>query len=290
VAVGAWRDDVDGNADQGSVYVYEKPPAGWSGSLMETAKLTAADGTASDLFGNSVRLQGNTLVVGASLHDVGANADQGAAYIFVVADLDGDGVPDELDNCPGAANVDQADADGDGLGDACDNCAGMVNPDQADADEDGYGDVCDNCPALANPDQADADGDGIGDACDTAVSFGFRGLLPPYAPPPQRFTGNRRIPLKWQYTAADGTVADSPGAAPTVTIHGPVACGDTDGGEPIDVSSPGDSGYQYDECTRTWQFNWKTRGLPNGCYSIQVTSPQAQPSPPFPIQLHSRGR
>jgi hypothetical protein len=34
-------------------------------------------------------------------------------------DADGDGVPDEDDNCPSAFNPEQADADGDGIGDAC---------------------------------------------------------------------------------------------------------------------------------------------------------------------------
>jgi hypothetical protein len=36
-----------------------------------------------------------------------------------VPDVDGDGVPDSIDNCPRTANHDQADADGDGVGDAC---------------------------------------------------------------------------------------------------------------------------------------------------------------------------
>src|SRR4051794_38756186 len=34
-------------------------------------------------------------------------------------DADGDGVPDASDNCPAAANADQADSDGDKIGDAC---------------------------------------------------------------------------------------------------------------------------------------------------------------------------
>ena len=36
------------------------------------------------------------------------------------SDADGDGVPDDLDNCPKVANADQVDSDGDTIGDACD--------------------------------------------------------------------------------------------------------------------------------------------------------------------------
>ena len=49
----------------------------------------------------------------------------GSAYSIGYAtvslpDRDGDGVPDDTDNCPALANPDQEDADGDGFGDACD--------------------------------------------------------------------------------------------------------------------------------------------------------------------------
>jgi hypothetical protein len=44
--------------------------------------LTASDGAASDQFGNSVSLSGDTLAVGALGDDVGANADQGSVRIF----------------------------------------------------------------------------------------------------------------------------------------------------------------------------------------------------------------
>jgi hypothetical protein len=46
-------------------------------------------------------------------------------------DSDHDGIDDDLDNCPFAANPDQLDADGDGVGDVCDNCVGTGNKDQA---------------------------------------------------------------------------------------------------------------------------------------------------------------
>jgi hypothetical protein len=58
-----------------------------------------------------------------------------------------------------------ADSDGDGIPDNVDNCPFSYNPDQADLDGDGVGDVCDNCPKVSNPDQADSNGDGLGDAC-----------------------------------------------------------------------------------------------------------------------------
>jgi hypothetical protein len=60
-----------------------------------------------------------------------------------IADVDGDGVPDTLDNCVGTANFGQEDSDGDGVGDACDVCP---NDAANDADGDGVcGDV-DPCP------------------------------------------------------------------------------------------------------------------------------------------------
>ncbi|MGK0362166.1 MAG: hypothetical protein ACI9U2_004486, partial [Bradymonadia bacterium] len=73
-----------------------------------------------------------------------------------VMDRDGDGVPDDDDNCADIANASQSDLDDDGLGDACDD----------DRDGDGLNGGVDNCPDVFNPDQFDADGDGIGDACD----------------------------------------------------------------------------------------------------------------------------
>ncbi|RME23301.1 MAG: hypothetical protein D6800_10040 [Candidatus Zixiibacteriota bacterium] len=85
-------------------------------------------------------------------------------------DTDGDGIPDDQDNCPNTYNPDQADADGDGVGDVCDNCPNTYNPNQTDTDNDGIGDLCDNCPTTPNPDQADIDTDGVGDLCDNCLT------------------------------------------------------------------------------------------------------------------------
>ena len=107
-------------------------------------------------------------------------------------DDDGDGVIDEVDNCPRVTNVGQLDTDNDGNGDACDddddddgaaddedNCRTVPNASQTDTDGDGMGDACtgdkdsdgvldpwDNCPFHPNLQQQDTDGDGIGNACD----------------------------------------------------------------------------------------------------------------------------
>jgi hypothetical protein len=37
-------------------------------------------------------------------------------------DTDGDGIPDDEDNCPNVSNPDQKDGDGDRIGDVCDSC------------------------------------------------------------------------------------------------------------------------------------------------------------------------
>ena len=50
-------------------------------------------------------------------------------------DTDGDGVADDVDNCPDTSNADQADTDADGYGDACDICPGEDD----DADDNGNG-------------------------------------------------------------------------------------------------------------------------------------------------------
>jgi large repetitive protein len=75
----------------------------------------------------------------------------------VQADVDGDRVGDACDPCPLNADtttcqvLDPNDADGDGIPNDSDNCPNKTNTDQADGDKDGKGDACDPCPQKANP-------------------------------------------------------------------------------------------------------------------------------------------
>jgi len=77
--------------------------------------------------------------------------------IVIVAETDGDTVPNNIDNCPYFANTDQLDSNNDGIGDACQN----------DIDNDGIPDGFDNCPLDANTSQLDTDNDGQGNVCDS---------------------------------------------------------------------------------------------------------------------------
>jgi hypothetical protein len=67
-----------GEDQRGYAYVFTRSGSTWS----QQARLTAADAADSDSFGLSVAVDGDTIVVGASVKDVGSNVDQGAVYVF----------------------------------------------------------------------------------------------------------------------------------------------------------------------------------------------------------------
>lgn len=78
--VGSPLDRVSHDLDRrGSAYVFVRSGGVWT----EQAKLIASDGAHDDYFGYSVAISGDTVVVGSPFHTVGANAGQGAAYVFV---------------------------------------------------------------------------------------------------------------------------------------------------------------------------------------------------------------
>ena len=73
IVVGAYREA----GSRGSAYVFTKPATGWANSPgTETAQLTASDRSSNDSFGQSVAVDGDTVVVGADKNG------GGAAYIF----------------------------------------------------------------------------------------------------------------------------------------------------------------------------------------------------------------
>jgi FG-GAP repeat len=76
--VGADRVDGTAGGNQGAAYVYTRIGTTWT----QQAKLTANDAAASDLFGISVSINGDTAIVGASLGNGSAGVDQGSAYVF----------------------------------------------------------------------------------------------------------------------------------------------------------------------------------------------------------------
>lgn len=72
-------DDAGAGLHQGAAYVFTRDGATWT----EQAKLVASDGAALDRFSyNAVAVSGDTALVGSMWDDVGANPDQGSAYIF----------------------------------------------------------------------------------------------------------------------------------------------------------------------------------------------------------------
>jgi parallel beta-helix repeat protein len=111
----------------------------------------------------------DTFVCSNSVNQIQGNwTDNGGNTIEeVCTDTDGDGIPDELDNCD-LYNPDQADCNDNGIGDVCDvadqtsydcNQNGIPDECESDCDGDGVIDDCDN--------DGDFDGDGIPDNCET---------------------------------------------------------------------------------------------------------------------------
>jgi Thrombospondin type 3 repeat len=213
-----------------------------------------------------------------------------------VADRDGDGVEDGVDNCPDAANPGQENTDQDELGDVCDpdddndgvadtgdNCPLAANTVQEDNDNDGQGDACDsdddndgiadgadNCPVAANPAQENNDGDGQGDACDP-YTFGF--FRPPVDNPPVVNTGRagRTYPIKFQIFDAAGNYVTSLSAVTSIKFKA-VSCGAFAGdpSDALETTAAGATELRYDPVENQFVYNWKTPANA-GCYELFVT-------------------
>ena len=88
--IGAILDD-DNSDNSGSAYVFTQSGTTWS----QRAKLTAADSAADDVFGWSVALAGDTVLIGAPTSILVSPGGTGSAYVF---DINRD---DIIDDAPG---------------------------------------------------------------------------------------------------------------------------------------------------------------------------------------------
>ena len=75
--------DTNGNSNRGAAYVFTRSGTDWS----QQAFLKASPSNGGDVFGTSVAISSDTLVVGARLEDTSA-ADSGAAYVFTRSGTD----------------------------------------------------------------------------------------------------------------------------------------------------------------------------------------------------------
>jgi hypothetical protein len=85
IVVGDPEQGVGGQGDAGAAYVFAKPAGAWT-NAHQTAELSASDrNPGNDRLATSVAISGDTIVVGAPFHRVGADGVAGAAYVFVTA-------------------------------------------------------------------------------------------------------------------------------------------------------------------------------------------------------------
>jgi hypothetical protein len=96
--IGTAFDSTPAGSNTSSAYVFFGAGSSW----VQQAKLIASDAAASDFFGRSVALDGDTAIIGARQDNNAGGTDAGAAYIFhlncnVAGDLDGDGDSDADD-------------------------------------------------------------------------------------------------------------------------------------------------------------------------------------------------
>jgi hypothetical protein len=173
IVAGAWADDGTGG-NQGSVYNFARTGAA---ARTETAKLTASDGAFDDSLGSSVAIDGDTIVAGAVVDDVGANSDQGSVYTFARTGAAARTETAKLTASDGAAGdgfgrsvaIDEdtivAGAVVDDVGDNVDQGSASVFFAAADADDDGLPDGSDSCPAGDTGWTSNATTDNDSDGC-----------------------------------------------------------------------------------------------------------------------------
>ena len=83
VVIGVPLDTVNGNIDQGAAYAFASSTSSTTAPIAN--QITSSDGVGGDLFGDSLSLSGNTVVIGAPEAAGGAAGHNGTAYVFAAA-------------------------------------------------------------------------------------------------------------------------------------------------------------------------------------------------------------
>jgi len=81
VAAGTPYAEIGGINSAGSAYVFVKQGNNWN-DMSHTAKLTASDGEKFDHLGESISIDGDTIITGAYTDNIDANMSQGSVYVF----------------------------------------------------------------------------------------------------------------------------------------------------------------------------------------------------------------
>ena len=78
--IGAYGDDDNSQSNSGSVYMFTR--SNTDGTFTQQSKLHASDPAASDLFGRSVSLYGDTALIWARYDDDNSKSNSGSVYVF----------------------------------------------------------------------------------------------------------------------------------------------------------------------------------------------------------------
>ena len=162
--------------DRGAAYVFELDGDEW----VEVGKLTAPDGSDSDEFGTAVGIHGHLAVAAAPGWD-SAMLDAGRAYVFAVADCNGNEL---LDVCE-LADGDADDCNGDGVPDECQDTEPTITWGPADFEACTGDEVTLQVAAVTGPDPTlqwqldDEDIAGATSATLTIKGFGTSDAGPP---------------------------------------------------------------------------------------------------------------
>jgi WD40 repeat protein len=103
-----------------------------------------------------------------------------------------------------------------------------------------------------------------------SVGYSFSGFLSPLGASVGEFKLGSTVPIKWQLRDADGTYISRFNSVKSLQVAYDGSCS-ADDGNALDLGSSGTTGLRYDDSGNQFIFNWQTKGLAAGCYSIFLT-------------------